>query len=462
MVNNTQISDPKPSTVSINADILVVDDTPDNVRFLSKILMEYGYRVRKAINGTMALTAVETQRPDLILLDIKMPDLDGYEVCQRLKENPPTAEIPVIFLSAWSDTHSKVKGFEVGGVDYITKPFQFEEVIARIETQLTITRLQSQLKQQNADLRQTLQELHQTQDKLVQEQKMASLGRFVAGVSHEINNPVSFIACNIPPAEHYIAQLTSLVRAYQEDTPEPTERIRTLAEEIDLDFALSDLKKIFRSIRNGAERIQTIVLALRIFSRLDEADFKPVDLHDGINSTLVLLQHRLDDLKPAHSCVSGVQVHKDYGDLPLVTCNAKYVNQAMFNLIENAINALERRSPTTTTTPDAPPSLDSWVPTLWIRTRMDDQNRVSIHIKDNGIGIHPDQVPYLFDPLFKNYQDSSAQHFGLGLHTAYQIIVEQHHGTITCQSTPNEGTEFMISLPIESRSNELNGDRPTL
>ncbi len=456
MANQSQTLNP-PAAVDTSADILVVDDTPDNVRFLSKILAEYGYHVRKAINGTMALTAIETQPPDLILLDIKMPDLDGYEVCQALKNKSATADIPVIFLSAWGDTDSKVKGFQSGGVDYITKPFQFEEVIARIETQLTITRLQSQLKQQNTELRHTLQELRQTQDKLVQEQKMASLGRFVAGVSHEINNPVSFIACNIPPAEHYISQLTSLIRAYREDVPEPTARIQTLAEDIDLDFALSDLRNIFRSIRNGAERIQTIVLALRIFSRLDEAEFKPVDLHEGIDSTLVLLQHRLDDLKPAQSCVSGVQVQKDYGDLPLVTCNAKYVNQAIFNLLENAINALERRSPTLSnpeSSSDVDPSLDSWIPTLWICTRAESSNRVRIHIKDNGIGIPAEQVPNLFDPLFKSEPTNHSQHFGLGLHTAYQIITEQHQGDITCQSTPNEGTEFVISLPLECNARE--------
>jgi len=437
-------------TPDIKADILVVDDTPDNVRFLSKILAEYGYSVRKAISGTMALTAVQTQQPDLILLDIKMPDLDGYEVCQKLKKDPTTESIPVIFLSAWSEVDSKLKGFQVGGIDYITKPFQFEEVIARIETQLTITRLQSQLKHQNQELRETLQELHQTQDKLVQEQKMASLGRFVAGVSHEINNPVSFIACNIPPAEHYVFQISSLIRAYQEHYPDPPKPIKSLADDIDIDFALSDLRKIFRSIRNGAERIQTIVLALRIFSRLDEAEFKPVDVHQGIESTLVLLKHRLDELKPAQSCVRGVQIHKDYSDLPDIVCNAKYINQAIYNLIDNAIHALEAKAQAV-----IEPGLNTWIPSLWICTYQNDSNQIAISIKDNGIGIQPDHLSKLFDPLFKYQREGNSQSLGLGLHTAYQIIVEQHHGEITCNSSPNEGSEFTIYLPIENRADDL-------
>ncbi len=448
MINET--ADIEPQT-DFKADILVVDDTPDNVRFLSKILSEYGYGVRKAINGVMAITAIETQLPDLILLDIKMPDLDGYEVCKQLKNNPYTADIPVIFLSAWSETDSKIKAFQVGGVDYITKPFQFEEVMARIETQLTITRLQSQLKHQNEALRQTLQELHQTQTRLVQEQKMSSLGRFVAGVSHEINNPISFISCNIPPAEHYLYQISSLIRAYQDDFPEPTPRIKALTEEIDLDFALSDLRKIFQSIHNGTERIQGIVLALKIFSRLDEAEFKPVNLHQGIDSVLILLNHRLDALTPTQSCVSGVQIYKDYEDLPDVMCNSKYIHQAIFNILENAINALEKRSKTT-----VHPILESWIPSIWIRTYVDEGDRIFISIKDNGIGIHSEHLSKLFDPFFKFSRDGATKSLGIGLHTAYQIIVEHHKGHITCHSSPNNGAEFIISLPVKNSSYELN------
>lgn len=444
-MNTTDLKQTSKIQTDFNADILLVDDTPDNVRFLSRILTEYGYSVRKALNGRMALTAVQTKLPDLILLDIRMPDLDGYEVCQQLKDDPRTAAIPIIFLSAWSETTSKVKAFQMGGVDYITKPFHFEEVIARIETQLTITKLQSQLKHQNDELRQTLHDLHQTQNQLVQEQKMASLGRFVAGVSHEINNPVSFISCNIPHVNYYLHQLSKLIHLYREDYPDPTPRIANLIGELDLDFVVSDFQKILRSIRNGAERIQSIVLALKIFSRLDEAEFKPVDLHEGIDSALTLLNHRLDELTVEKASVSGIQIDKDYGILPTVSCNSRYVNQAIFNLLDNAINALNKQATIMTEA-----ALANWAPTIWIRTYISENDDVFISIKDNGAGIHPEHVPQLFDPFFKGDKSDYDNAPGLGLHTTYQIIVEHHGGHLTCNSAPNEGAEFIIRLPVNA------------
>ncbi|MEH2247599.1 response regulator [Nostoc sp.] len=182
-------------------EILVVDDLPDNLRLVSNLLVEQGYIVRKATNGTMALRSAQAAPPDLILLDINMPDIDGYEVCRQLKTFDNTRAIPVIFLSALDDALDKVKAFQVGGLDYITKPFQVEEMLIRIQTQLTVQRftqtLEQQVEQRTTELSQALHHLKETQLQLVQHEKMSALGNLVAGIAHEINNPVGFIAGNL-------------------------------------------------------------------------------------------------------------------------------------------------------------------------------------------------------------------------------------------------------------------------
>ncbi|MBE9039807.1 hybrid sensor histidine kinase/response regulator [Oscillatoriales cyanobacterium LEGE 11467] len=418
-------------------DILIVDDTLDNIRFLSKMLLDRGYNVRKAINGKMALTAIEAVLPDLILLDINMPDMNGYEVCEQLKADPKTRTVPVIFLSALNDVADKVKAFQMGGVDYISKPFQFEEVLARIQNQLTIQSLQSQLKNKNCKLKKTLNNLQETQSQLVQKEKAIVIGQLVAGVAHEINNPVSFIYSNLTPAREYIQDLLNLIDLYQEEYPEPSAKIRERMYEIDLEFLHSDLKKILESMQSGADRIRTIVLGLRLFSRLDEADIKAIDLHENINSTVMLLQHRLDpkDDRPS------IEVVKDYHDLPMVTCHARRLNQVFFNLLNNAIDAIEQKMA------DYPEFSN---PQLLIRTRVLDDYRVTISIADNGIGMPKEVRSRLFDPFFTTKPVGKGR--GLGLSTSYQVVVQQHHGKLTCEPLPGGGSEFVLEIPVYSSS----------
>ncbi|MDY6938865.1 MAG: response regulator [Cyanobacteriota bacterium] len=417
-------------------DILIVDDTLDNIRFLSKMLLKRGYNARKAISGKMAIMAVQTVLPDLILLDINMPEMNGYEVCQKLKEDPKTRSIPIIFLSALNDVNDKVKAFQMGGSDYISKPFQFEEVLARIENQLTIQSLQSQLKTKNTTLERTLEDLQSAQIQIVQKEKAIAMGQLVAGVAHEINNPVSFIYSNLAPAREYIQDLLHLVDLYQEEYPEPTAKIHEKIQEIDLEFLHSDLQKLLESMQSGADRIRTIVLGLRLFSRLDEADIKAIDLHESLDSTVMLLQHRLEpeDDRPK------IEVLKDYSDLPPVTCHARRLNQVFFNLLNNAIDAIERKTEETPTFGD---------PQIRIRTRVLENNRVQIAIADNGQGIPEEVRTRLFDPFFTTKPVGKGK--GLGLSTSYQVVVQQHHGKLTCQSSPEEGSEFAIEIPIYSK-----------
>lgn len=414
------------------SDILVVDDTPENIRLLSKILQEKGYKVRKATNGKMALTAVHSLIPDLILLDINMPNMDGYEVCVQLKQNPQTSKIPIIFLSALDTTEDKVKAFNVGGADYVTKPFKFEEILARIQHQITIQNLQKQLHSQNHHLQETLDELNKTQLQLIQQAKMSSLGQLVAGIAHEMNNPINFIAGNINPACNYVQDLVNLINLYEQEFSDVPDSIQEEAEQIDLNFLREDLLNLMSSMKTGADRIQAVVSSLRTFSRLDEAELKDVNLHEGIDNALMLLQHQLHltDKKTA------IEVIKNYSNLPLVYCYASELNQVFFNILNNAIDALQAKET----------KLYSANPTILITTELVSSETVVIRIKDNGIGIPEENYNHLFEPFFTTKKIGKGT--GLGLATSYQIVVDKHQGKLTYHSLVGQGTEFTITIPV--------------
>ena len=437
--------------------ILLVDDTPNNLRLLSSLLGKQGYKVRSVINGMMALKAASAKPPDLILLDINMPEMNGYEVCEKLKANQMTRSVPVIFLSALDDVLDKVKAFEVGGCDYITKPFQIEEVVVRVENQLQLRRAQRMLSEQNVlleqeicdrkriqaslearevELKQALDEIKSTQMQLVQKEKMASLGQLVAGIAHEINNPISFIYGNVSYANDYFISLVNVLKVYQEYYPQPVPAVENAIEDVDLDFVVEDLGKLMNSMQTGVERIHAIVLGLRIFSRLDEAAIKTVNLHEGIDSTLLVIQYRLQatDRRPAIEAIAN------YGDLPKVTCSSGQLNQVFLHLIENAIDALDSRY--------LDPNLDSEiVPKIQITTKAIDENRVQICFIDNGIGIPEEIAHRIFDPFFTT--KSVGQGTGLGLSICYQIIVEQHQGELKYEALPGGGSQFIIEIPVQ-------------
>jgi signal transduction histidine kinase len=270
------------------------------------------------------------------------------------------------------------------------------------------------------------QELKQTQSQLIQTEKMSSLGQMVAGIAHEINNPVNFIRGNIDYANKYIQDLTDLVTLYQEYYPNPSDAILERIEDIELEFLREDLPKTLSSMKMGTDRIREIVVSMRNFSRSDDGNMKSADIHEGIDSTLVILNHRLKQ---------GIQVIKQYGKLPAVECSPAQLNQVFMNVIGNAIDALE----------EVKKGDKGYSPTIWISTEVTADNTVTVKIRDNGPGIAAGCAQQIFDPFFTT--KSIGKGTGLGLAISYQIVAK-HHGKIEVNSQIGQGTEFVITLPV--------------
>jgi len=270
------------------------------------------------------------------------------------------------------------------------------------------------------------QELKQTQSQLIQTEKMSSLGQMVAGIAHEINNPVNFIGGNIDYANQYIQDLADLVTLYQEYYPNPPDAILQRIEDIELEFLREDLPKTLSSMKMGADRIHEIVVSMRNFSRSDDGNMKSADIHEGIDSTLVILNHRLKQ---------GIQVIKQYGKLPAVECSPAQLNQVFMNVIGNAIDALE----------EVKKGDKGYSPTIWISTEVTADNTVTVKIRDNGPGIAAGCAQQIFDPFFTT--KSIGKGTGLGLAISYQIVAK-HQGKIEVNSQIGQGTEFVITLPV--------------
>ncbi len=425
--------------------ILLVDDIPTNLKVLSEAVRNQGWTTLIATDGESAIEQAEYAQPSLILLDVMMPGIDGFETCARLKQNPITAHIPIIFMTALSDSVNKVRGLELGAVDYITKPFQQEEVLARVKLHLKLHLLSQELEQQNqslerrvtertSELERSLQQMQEMQLQLIQSEKLSSLGQLMAGLAHEINNPVNYLTGNLDYAKKYVADMIEHLNLYQQQ--QDTETIEAHAQRIDLEFLLRDLPSMVNSMNIGIQRIEEISVSLRTFARSDQDEKIRCDVHQGLDSAILILRHRLK----ANQFRPEIQIVKEYGDLPEIDCFLGQLNQVFMNLLANAIDALDesnagREFSEIAVKPNC----------ITIATRTQD-DWAYLSIRDNGVGMDEAVRAKIFDYLYTTKPVGKGT--GIGLALVSQIIRESHGGSIEVRSQPGSGAEFIIGLPM--------------
>lgn len=428
---------------STRALILIVDDNERNIQVLGNLLSSKNYRIAVATSGQQALDYVEKSPPDLILLDILMPEMDGIEVCQRLRNRAPESDIPILFLTALTDSESKVKAFDVGGDDYITKPFSRQEVLARVkvfldrrQTQLELINSREQLKEINLELEkkvsQRTEHIKKMQSQMVIQEKMASIGQLAAGVAHELNNPINFVYTNFITLMENVTDLKEILLDYRQaiwkiedsgSTRHLQDALLEKEEKLRLDFILDDLESLFTESKKGFERISFIIKSMRNFSRMgQDEDFQQYDLNRGIEDTLTIARNEYK-----HFC----KVTTSPGDISPVYCIPQLINEVLLNIIVNASQAIQE--------------LHHPQPgTICIHTFMIEKN-VCCDIKDNGPGIPEAVQSRIFEPFFTTKPVGKGT--GLGLSISYDIIVEKHNGSLTILRSDQSGTTFRICLP---------------
>jgi len=313
------------------ASILVVDDTPDNVRLLSTLLTNQGYEVRKAINGSMALKSIAAAKPDLVLLDIGMPGLDGYQVCQQIKTDPQTQDIPVIFVSALGEALDKVMAFDVGGADYITKPFQQGEVLARVNSQIRLRRQAEQLNQKSQEVRALRSQINSLQEQFKQLQQMGNLGQICVNISRVLNQPAVFLHRSLVKTRSHVDNLLRLVRAYQLLAPARPE-IEAITTDIDLELLNQDLLRLLDNMLVEAAQTREIIAALGLFNPglLNDR----LDINECLDTLLPLLQPLLNDWE--------ITIVRNYQPLPPLRCNPPDLAQLLLSVLQHVISYLSQ------------------------------------------------------------------------------------------------------------------------
>lgn len=435
---------PEPST------LLIVDDNPTNIKLLYELLKDRGFRILVAKDGQSAIEKLEVANPDLVLLDVMMPGIDGFTTCQIIKSKPEYKDLPIIFMTALSENENKVKGLSLGAVDYITKPFQPDELLARINLHLKLSHLTKELEEKNAHLyemnellEQKVEErtaaLQKAQTQLIFNEKMSFLGQLIAGITHEINNPINFIDGNLKYAHDYVTELINVIDLYQRNYPNPVQEITEKIEAVELNYIMTDLLNLIDSMKEGTKRISEINQSMRTFSRSDAQNKLLFNPHEGIESTLLLFKHRLkaNEVRPA------IEVIKEYDTLPEINCYPGSLNQVFMNLVANAIDAVEESNIGRSFA-----EIKANPNRIIIRTKLDKENeQVIISIQDNGSGIKQENQSRIFEQFFTTKIITKGT--GLGMTISRHIVEEKHGGTIEFVSTPGKGTEFTVTLPIK-------------
>ena len=400
-------------TVNMTNDptILVIDDDPIVHKLLRAMLAQQGYAVVDAYRGEEGFELAGQTRPDLILLDIMMPEMDGFETIALFKQDVRSQEIPIIFLSAKANTSDKVRGLELGAADFVNKPFERAELLARIKTQIKLRRQEEALREYSQNLEQMVEERTKL---LLHANRLASLGTLSAGIAHEINNPTTFITGNIQTIE----QLWGTISPLLESHPEVLGNAR-------LKFILDEFPSMIQSIRTGANRISNIVDGLKKFSRRETAVKSETEIDECLEEALKLTNNRLK---------YNIKVEKSLErDLPTVWASSQQLIQVFVNLLVNTADAIGSQNGH-----------------IRISGRsLPEERKVELSFEDDGPGIREDIQQKIFDPFFTT--KPLGEGTGLGLSISHGIITD-HGGTITVKSHPPEGTTFIITLPTEGRS----------
>ncbi len=403
--------------------ILIVDDTLSNIVILDNILNS-NYNINVAINGEHALQIINDKPPSLILLDIMMPGLDGYEVCRRLQANKKTKRIPVIFITAKGEVADEQKGFEYGAVDYITKPVSPPIVLARVRNHLELKQKQDNLEELVTKRTQALEKAFADQEayhkQIFQQERLASIGQIAAGVAHEINNPTGFIASNLRSLKKYLNKIEEFQKieskALQHIDDTKNKELKLLRKKLKIDFIIEDIHDIITESLDGCERIKKIVTGLKNFSRKDQDDLSFANINDCIKNTLNVVWNELK---------YKATLQEVYGDLPLTKCYPQQLNQVFMNLLVNAAHAIENQGII---------SIKTW----------EGNNSICASVSDTGCGIPANNLEKIFEAFFTTKDMGKGT--GLGMSISSEII-KKHKGEIKVESEVGIGTTFTVQIP---------------
>ncbi|MEM1108451.1 MAG: ATP-binding protein [Planctomycetota bacterium] len=416
--------------------VLIVDDSRTARGAMARSLEDYNFEVFQLEKSTEAVAEAIERQPDVIISDVEMPELDGFDLCLALKAEPRTADIPVLFVTSSTRPEQLILGFEVGGSDFIGKDAEAMELIARVRTHLHLATLQKELKHQLAEIKAQAEvekklrsKIEEQQSQMLQNEKMASIGQLAAGVAHEINNPIGFISSNLNTLNEYLDDIKAVLDAYQElkdatqnggDSAEAASKVEAVCKEVDLPFLIEDLDSLIAESVEGTGRVRQIVADLRDFSHVDSPDLGVEDLNVMLEKTLNVAHNELK---------YQATVKTEFGDIPEVACFGGKLTQVFLNLIVNAAQSLDEAG------------------TVTVRTGCsDDRQDVWVEVADTGCGIPEENLKRIFDPFFTTKDVGKGT--GLGLNLAYNIV-QSHDGKIDVDSVVGKGTTFRINLPAK-------------
>ncbi|MBI5212317.1 MAG: response regulator [Nitrospirae bacterium] len=423
-----------------NAKILVVDDEQPNLRFMSALMLASGYKVDTASNGIEAIRKAKEISPDIILLDVMMPEMNGMEACRIIKNDPETQHIPVIILTAHADKETKIQCLDAGANDFLSKPIDQIELVLRLRNLQQLKKMedikmrnellksnQDALERKNRELEDALNDLKTAQSRIIQQEKMASIGQLAAGIAHEINNPIGFIMSNLNTLQKYSMRMSEFMNdllssvegmsGCETDSKAMLNRIAEQRRSLKLDYIIDDIGNLIKESLDGADRMKHIVQDLKSFSRADATEHKLADINKGIDSTINIVWNELK---------YKTTLKKKYGDIPMTKCNLGQLNQVFMNLLVNAAQAIEKQGEIT---------LKTW----------HDNGFIYVSISDTGSGIPEDRINRIFEPFFTTKEVGKGT--GLGLSIAYDIV-KKHKGEIIVESAVGKGTTFIIKIPV--------------